>query len=324
MPYGRPASLRTLGLYLSRWLRYPLTLRQTQADLYHILDNSYGHLAYFLPSRRTVVTWQGLTPRSRRQWSPPGPAMWLFGLAFRGTLHAGHIIFLSHCARDEFLAEAAYDVDRTTVIWHGAEPAFRPLSEQDRLRQRSELLSSREHHLLLHVGHGAARKNVETLYRAVALLRRGGWMVRLLRVGRDPSTAQQHLIEELGIRDAVTHLSNVENHQDLPKYYGAADLFVFPSLDEGFGIPLVEAMACGTPVVCADLPVFREVTGGAAYLVDPRSAQALADAMATVLEDSALAASLRQKGLERAKLFTWERTAQETLAVYRRMLQENR
>jgi hypothetical protein len=73
-PYGRPASLQTLGLYLSRWVRYPLALRRVEADIYHILDNSYGHLTFFLNPRRTIVTSHGGTPRSWRQWNPEGPA----------------------------------------------------------------------------------------------------------------------------------------------------------------------------------------------------------------------------------------------------------
>lgn len=320
-PYGRPASLRTLGLYLSRWIRYPLALRRIRADIYHILDNSYGHLAFFLEPRRVVVTSHGGTPRSWRQWNPEGPAMWLFDLAFRGMLRAAHVAIVSEYAKQELLAETHYPAERIHVVYHGVEPIFHPLPPDEREHQRAALLSNGEHYLLLHVGHSAVRKNVETLYEAVALLRKDGWPVYLLRVGGMPTNAQARLIEDLGIGPITTHIAYIEN-QLLPTYYAVADVFVFPSLYEGFGVPLIEAMACGTPVVCSDWALFHEVCHDAALFVEPRSPEALAMAIARVLESPALSEELRQRGLRRACDFTWERTAHETLAVYQEVAQE--
>ncbi len=320
MPYGRSASLRTLGLYLSRWVRYPLTLRRIHADIYHILDNSYGHLAFFLEPRRVVVTSHGGTSRSWRRWNPEGPAMWLFDLAFKGMLRAARVVTVSEYAKQELLAETHYPAERIHVIYHGLESVFCPLSPGERERQRIALLGKGERYLVLHVGHSAARKNVEALYKAVALLRKDGWPVRLLRVGGVPTGAQARLVEELGIGPATTHIAYVEN-QLLPAYYAAADVFVLPSLYEGFGVPLIEAMACGTPVVCSDWALFHEVCHDAALFVEPRSPEALATAIAQILENLALCEELRQKGLRRARHFTWERTARETLAVYREVAQ---
>jgi alpha-1,3-rhamnosyl/mannosyltransferase len=103
---------------------------------------------------------------------------------------------------------------------------------------------------------------------------------------------------------------------DLPALYSAAAAFVYPSLYEGFGLPPLEAMACGTPVVCSNAAALPEVTGDAAVLVDPRDEGALAAALERVLDDSALRASLRGRALERARWFTWERCARATLAAY--------
>ena len=150
-------------------------------------------------------------------------------------------------------------------------------------------------------------------------LRNDGWPVRLVRIGSTPTASQAALIADLGIDSAITHVGHVDNLA-LPPYYAAADLFCFPSLYEGFGIPLIEAMACGAPVVCSDLELFREVCADAAQYTDTRAPEPLAEAIASLLGDPARAESMRARGLERARAFTWERTARETLAVYRAAL----
>jgi glycosyltransferase involved in cell wall biosynthesis len=105
---------------------------------------------------------------------------------------------------------------------------------------------------------------------------------------------------------------------DLPAIYSAASLFAFPSLFEGFGLPVLEAMACGTPVVCSSATSLPEVAGDAALLVDPLDVDAIASAMDRVLSDQSLASTLRSRGVDRAAEFTWARTARETLDAYRR------
>jgi glycosyltransferase involved in cell wall biosynthesis len=111
---------------------------------------------------------------------------------------------------------------------------------------------------------------------------------------------------------------------DLPALYNGASLFVFPSLYEGFGLPVLEAMACGTPVITSNVSSLPEVAGNAAMLVDPYNVDALAGTMRHVLSDQALAADLRARGLQRAQQFSWERTARETLAVYKDVLQNTK
>jgi glycosyltransferase involved in cell wall biosynthesis len=161
------------------------------------------------------------------------------------------------------------------------------------------------------------RKNLPTLLRAfrivrdrhdllLALVGRRGWLY-------EPIIA---LIDELGIRPAVCVIEDAPR-TDFPAILSAATAFAFPSLYEGFGLPPLEAMACGTPTVVADTSSLPEVVGDAALLHPPTDHEALADALLRVLEDESLRTTLRARGIERAAHFTWERSARETLAVYR-------
>jgi glycosyltransferase involved in cell wall biosynthesis len=126
-------------------------------------------------------------------------------------------------------------------------------------------------------------------------------------------------VKELGLKSYVRFTGYVPD-EDLPAIYSGADLFVFPSIYEGFGLPVLEAMACGIPVVTSNTSSLPEVAGDAALLVDPYSVDEIAAAMRRVLCDPDVAAELCAKGLQRAKQFSWERTARETIAVYEKVL----
>jgi glycosyltransferase involved in cell wall biosynthesis len=123
------------------------------------------------------------------------------------------------------------------------------------------------------------------------------------------------LVDGLGLRDDVRFVGHLPE-DDLAAVYNMADLFVFPSLYEGFGLPPLEAMACGLPVVASRAPALAEVLGGAALLVDALDASALAEASARALQDKRLRSRLRRQGLERAGQFSWQRTARGTIAAY--------
>lgn len=146
--------------------------------------------------------------------------------------------------------------------------------------------------------------------------------LRLIKVGTPEYLAQfrklKELLGELSLEPFV-HFVNHPPEEDLVALYNMADVFVFPSLYEGFGMPPLEAMACGTPVVCSNAASLPEVVGDAALTVDPYDVEALAQAVCRVLIEPDLAADLRGRGLGRAARFTWERTARETVEVYRQV-----
>jgi glycosyltransferase involved in cell wall biosynthesis len=201
---------------------------------------------------------------------------------------------------------------KIATIHHGvngrflAEPAAGHL---ERVRQRYNLPDR----FILFVGQIYPMKNLSAIIRAFALLR-GRLPHKLVIVGKPLSRYQDEfdLVEKLGLSSDITFTGWVPD-EDLPAFYRLADLFLFPSLYEGFGIPLLEAMASGCPIVTSNAGACPEVVGDAALIADPRDDNAIADAVYRLVTDDSLRSDLRKKGLKRAQLFSWASAAQRTL-----------
>jgi glycosyltransferase involved in cell wall biosynthesis len=176
---------------------------------------------------------------------------------------------------------------------------------------------------LLSLGTREPGKNRETILWAMRYLLDHGADPHLAVVGQAGwgAAAEEELVRNLGLEDRV-HFTGYVPQEHLPALYSAAAAFLFPSLYEGFGLPVLEAMACGTPVITSNVSSLPEVAGHAALLVDPRDARALADAVNLVLSDEGVRRRLREAGLARAATFTWRACAEATLAVYRSVLGE--
>jgi len=184
-----------------------------------------------------------------------------------------------------------------------------------KVRQRYRLPEQ----FLLYLGTIEPRKNIQALIKAYALLcREKGFCHKLVLAGDMgwKNEGLRELIQGLSLEDSIRFTGYVED-SDLPALYTLADLFVFPSLYEGFGLPVLEAMACGLPVVTSNVSSLPEVAGDAAVLIDPHSLDAIADGMRRMLVDRELRTKCIERGFERAKMFTWEKCAKETVAVFR-------
>lgn len=169
---------------------------------------------------------------------------------------------------------------------------------------------------VIYVGVIEPRKNLPTLFKAFAMLK--GLLPHKLVLAGDVGWYGKSIIEEirrLGLDGQVIHTGYVPD-EDLPAMICGADALVYPSLAEGFGLPVLEAMACGTPVICTSAPALPEIAEGAALMVDPHDANGWAGALRQLLTDSDLRLELRRKGLERASQFSWERTARLTLRAF--------
>ena len=303
----------TLLNYAWRSFAYPLAARSQQSDVNHIIDHSYAHLIDTLDERRTVVTCHDIAPLVLEQQGR-GLSRRLWDRSFRAMLRAAYIIADSAHTRAEILRCAPYPPDRISVVPLAVHPAFfEPASPQAWSAARG--LTGRA--IILHVGSCQPRKNVETLLHALVLL--NNETTTLVQIGGQFSADQSNLIDRLQLR-AQVHQIKRASEADLRSAYQAAAVLAFPSIYEGFGFPVLEALASGTPVVCANATSLPEITGEAALLHEPRDAQQLAEQLRRVLTDRSLADDLRRRGRERARLFTWERTARETLAVYQQVL----
>jgi glycosyltransferase involved in cell wall biosynthesis len=210
--------------------------------------------------------------------------------------------------------------ERLFVIPEAAGPAFHPQDAVaiEVVRRRYGL----EGPFLLSVGSLEPGKNRERLLQAFARLQARGLKHALVVAGQRAwrYEGEAPLARRLGLADSVRFLGHVPQ-ADLPALYSAADLFVFPSLYEGFGLPALEALACGTPVVASNVSALPEVVGDAALQVSPLDVEALADAMERLLRDDRLRSDLRERGLERAAQFSWEKAARQTAEVYHRVVE---
>lgn len=234
-----------------------------------------------------------------------------------------HVISPSQCSAER-LRERGVPSDRVAVVHLAAAPHFSPCEDEEALaslRRRYRL--SRPY--LLYVGGTYARKNLSTALRAFdLLLGRTRLDLQLVVVGVPPGEARS-LAEAQGRgisdREDAILFAGIVSAGDMPLLYNAAEAVLYPSLAEGFGLPVLEAMACGTPVVTSTAPAMMEVGGEAAVFVDPREPEELAAVVARILGDVGLKNQLCELGLAQAARFSWERTARETVAVYNRYLQ---
>lgn len=233
---------------------------------------------------------------------------------------AAAIICVSHHARTELTRILNLDPERVHVVYEAAPATFQPVTDPHCLEglRRKYRLPER---FLLHVGTLEPRKNLPRLIRALYEIRRRGCDIKLVLVGARgwQLDSFDEEIERLSLQDAV-HFTGYVPSTDLPGLFSLATLFVFPSLYEGFGLPPIEAMACGTPVLTSNRGSLPEICGDAAYLVDPEDEQALADGLFALLSDADWRTELARCGLAHARTFSWERAASETVAVYREVL----
>lgn len=296
----------------------PLRLLRSRADVLFTI----GELAPVLAPCPTVVTFRNLLPyaNSLRAEKRSRPLRWrlLRPLARLSSQRAARVLFVSHSAADAIAPTLDIAGDKKTVIHHGVSDTFFHRSADDQALCASVGLGNRPFILFVSVLY--PHKNVETLLRAFALWRdrsRDNRDVCLAIVGPKVNRRYQALLDNetshLGLDSHVLFLGRV-NHPELAAIYRRALAFVFPSLAETFGLPVVEALASGTPVIASDIPSLREICGDGVRFFPPRDIEALAAhldwARHLSLEDRA---QVRDRGQQRASRFSWHNTAQATL-----------
>jgi len=231
---------------------------------------------------------------------------------------ASAIITVSDSAKRDIVRLYGIDAERVHVVHEAAAPSFRVIREPFELQRVRERYGLAER-FILYVGTIEPRKNLPTLIEAFARRRRSGDLShQLVCVGPYGWLSRdiEALIERLGVVDSVRFTGYVP-FADLPAIYNLAEMFVFPSIYEGFGLPVIEAMACGTPVITGRVAALNEVAGDAAACVHPLDADSLGAAIVTLASNRDGREELARRGLQRARHFSWDRAAAETLAIYR-------
>lgn len=292
-------------------------LGRRPVDLFH------GVTGFELPrarGTRLVTTVHDLVPL-RFPRLVPWRHRWAVRALLGGALRrAARIIAVSEATRAELIARYRTTADKVHVVPEAAASHFAPPSAAETARVRAQY--GLEAPYVLFVGLLEPKKNLPVLLQAVARLRAGSaWGRAQLVLAGAPGWGTTGLDAEAGRLglDGVVRFLGAVPEGDLPALYAGARVFAFPSLWEGFGLPVLEAMAAGAPVVASRRGALPEVAGDAALLVEPAPGP-LAEALERLLTDRTLRDRLRDAGLERARAFSWERTAAETLAVYRAAL----
>jgi len=300
-------------MHLARtWLGWPIDLTLGRCDVIH-------HPCFVLKPQRwgaRVVTFYDMMPLTHPDQYPAKDVEEFWSLVPRAARDADAIIAISQHTKTEIISLLAVPPERVTVVHLGVDPIFRPRTPEEVAAVRRRLGLTRPY--LLFVGTAEPRKNLPRLVEAMARCRAAGLKgVDLVLAGKSAwgSDALRACVDRRGMAEVVRFPGYVAA-EDLPALYSGAEALALPSLAEGFGMPLLEAMACGTPVVASRTTSIPEVAGDAGVLFDPEDVEDIVGALIRVVTDSELRATLVARGLARAAQFTWERTAKETLAVY--------
>ena len=303
----------------SRWVNvpisFPIAASFSPVQLVHMT-----HVPPPVFLKPYVMTLHCFSTFAHPEFYPRALCQRMNALTRRGLKGARVVVCVSKGLRDLAQTELKVSPERTAVAFNGISDAFRPVPK-DQAHSNVKAKYGLDAPYLLFVGVIAPRKNVVRLIRAFHLFRNETRsQLRLVLVGRRWLAQDvDEAISKLGLQQQITFIDHVEN-RSLPDLYSAAEALVFPSLWESFGIPVMEAMACGTPVLTSRGSCLPEIAGDAAVLVDPYSSDEIAQGIASIVQDPLLRDTLRQKGLARSKEFTWASCADQTLAAYRQAL----
>lgn len=319
----------TIDRGLNRLVDYPKSIARLPAtDLLHVIDHSYSHLLNARPDARALVTCHDLDAFRcilRPTEEPRSLAFrWMTSRLLQGFRRAAHVACDTSAVRDEVLQYGLMPADRASVVHNGVHPSCVPYPSREADEERDALLGADAGGgpFLMHVGTTISRKNVEFLLRVLARIHVSAPSVRLLRVGGPLTAAQRQLAAELGLDARIIELPFL-NRPVLASFYRKAALVLQPSLREGFGLPVAEAMACGTPVIASRIRVLEEVGGPAASYCSVSDETEWTDVTTRLLQERENEPqrwkARQQSSVERAARFTWAENARKIVELYERL-----
>ncbi|MDM8519569.1 glycosyltransferase family 1 protein [Anaerolineales bacterium HSG6] len=304
-----------LPLYVETWTG--------RLDLFHAPDFV---LPPVLPKTRTIVTIHDLSYIRLPDLTMPGMSNYLNKWVPHSVKTADHVIVVSETTRQDLIELYQTPSEKITTLYHGVSPDFKPIEDKNSHDSVRNTYNINNNPFILSVGTIQPRKNYRRLIQAFAQtlthLPKPLAEQLLLVIGGGKGWQYEPIyneVSQLGLESQVRFIGFVAD-EDLPVLYSAATLFAYPALYEGFGLPALEAMACGTPVLAASKSALPEVVGEAGRLVDPYNVPNMAQAMVELLTDESQRQQLRQTGIKQAAKFSWAKMATNLVALYDRLL----
>jgi len=307
---------KSLAERIDRYRYINLVRKNVQQD--HVKHITYQDMAYileYIPLEKTIITCHDLIPWVYEKNRSP---YWQDNI--KGLKKSDVIITVSDFSKNEIIKHLNYPSHKIHVIPDAVDhTVYYPQRDKEILRT---LKISDDKKIILYVGSETPRMNLPTLIKAFAKLKKDLPNVKLIKIG-DPQILGSrkmifNLIRHLNLQKDVIFLGYLPD-DELTLWYNAADLLVYPCLYAGFGLPPLEAMACGTPIITSNTTSLPEVVGDAGIMVNPTDSDSIADKIHEILTNSDLMESLVKKGLKRAEMFSWDQSAQKTLDVYRNL-----
>lgn len=318
--------LRGIEKYYQRYWHYPRLLQQQlNIDLFHIVDHSDGHLLYWLKKlpQPTVITCHDLINLTQpetfagRSFVPQiSMASWKFSIA--GMQYANHTVAVSSHTAKDMTEHLNIPPSAIATIPNAVDSQFLPIAPEEIQSFRGSKGITSQHFCLLNVGSNNLRKNINSILQAIAILK-NQLPIHFWKAGADFNDEQKEFIAVHNLADCITYLGK-PSFEELIKLYNAADVLIAPSLYEGFGLTILEAMSCGTPVITSNVTSLPEVAGEAAILVEPQNINEIVAAVTRLYAQPLERQSLIEKGLARVKQFTWSKTAAQVAQVYQQLV----
>ncbi|PMB39158.1 glycosyl transferase group 1 [Fischerella thermalis CCMEE 5330] len=314
--------LQGIEKYYERYWRYPATVRQQVADVFHIIDHSDAHIVQWLrkTNQPVVVTCHDLInfiyPENiQDQAKLPVVSMAAWKYAIKGLKQSDRIICVSNHTAKDAMQLLHTPAERIKVVHNGVESDFYPLPVEEISAFRQQQGLRPDTICLLNVGSNHPRKNVTTILQVLEILNSQGMGVHFWKTGADFTKEQKTFIQKHNLTSCIKYLGKPDKNT-LRQIYNAADILLAPSIYEGFGITILEAMACQTAVISSNVTSLPEVVGDAGILVEPLDVSAMVEAIQHIQQDSSYHQQLIKRGRVRAKEFTWEKAASQVAEVY--------
>lgn len=310
-----------LKMRVARYIDYPLQIKNISGEINHILDHGYAHLLSVLDPDKTVVTVHDIIPilagLGKMPGVKPSGRAWLSEITARFYKKARWIIAISESTKRDLVNYCGCDPERIKVVYYGLHKSFVSTIDNSisKTTARENLgLPNNGVKLILIIGRDFYKNNKSCIKVFSILNKKHGKSIKLVRLGADDDEWRR-LVSEHSVENDVINIDYLALDQ-MPLIYSAVDCLLFPSLYEGFGLPPIEAMACGTPVVCSNAASLPESAGDAALYCEPEDVHGLAEATESVLMDESLGKEMVDKGFMHIKRFDWVENAKQVMDIY--------